>query len=75
MAKGYLKRPCKLVPWIHGVFVCVGYVHRWAIKGSGKRMSDGRPVEVEAKGYEPQVSPPSKIRGRHVALDMCRHFI
>jgi hypothetical protein len=45
------------------------------VEGSGKRTSAGRPAEVEAKGYEPQVSPPSMFGGRHATPDMCRRFV
>jgi hypothetical protein len=73
--------PRKLVPW-PTMFLCVqdlfaGGRRLWglAIEGSGKRTSVGRPAEVEAKGYELQVSPLSKIGGRHATPDTCWRFI
>jgi hypothetical protein len=63
------------------VFLCLqdlfaGGRRLWglAVEGSGKRTSAGRPTEVEAKGFEPQVSRPSKIEGRHATPNMCQCF-
>jgi hypothetical protein len=47
-----------------------------AVEGSGKRTSAGKPAEVEAEGYKPQVSPPSKIGGRHATPDtQCNDYL
>jgi hypothetical protein len=64
------------------MFLCVqdlfiGGRRLWGltVEGSSKRTSAGRPAEDEAECYEPQVSPPSKIEGRHATLDTCQHFV